>query len=208
MFWFQRPIVTQVKLPAFSRSADAAFVTAFKRLPKELSLEVTKALAVKVSSLVDSNKNHAYTEKWSGQMGAYIDMIQLLFSQSAAGLQHFYELLLARRLVRDRYASLSMERRMLAALPAMSKASLMLQDVESSAATMVSFRNYMVAQSDSAASFGSGCGPLAGAALNLVLTDGVRVKLLTKDVWPSFSVNLRSFQGVRLPPGRCSVLLL
>ena len=196
---------TQSKLPTFTRSVDAAFVTAFKRLPKELSLEVTKSLAVKVSSLVDSYKSHSHSGKWAGQMDDYVDMVQLLFSQSATGLQHFYELLLARRLLRNRHTSLSMERRMLAALPSFSKASLMLQDMESSTRAMALVRNGVLADADDAAVRGDGArdgpSPMRGAALQLVLTDSVHVTLLTKDVWPSFSVNQLSFQGIRLPSG-------
>ena len=61
-----------------SMSADSAFVTAFRRLPKEKSLELTKALVVRISSLVDSFKTVSMSRSWAQAMDSVTDLIQVL----------------------------------------------------------------------------------------------------------------------------------
>lgn len=58
-------------------STDLAFIAAFKRLPKERALEVTKALVVRISSLVDSYKAHSMSRAWAQSLQAITDLIQV-----------------------------------------------------------------------------------------------------------------------------------
>jgi hypothetical protein len=58
-------------------SADMAFETAFRRLPKEKSLELTKALVVRISSLIDAYKTHAMSRSWASAVDAITDLIQV-----------------------------------------------------------------------------------------------------------------------------------
>lgn len=60
-------------------SADLALVMAFRRLPKEKSLEITKALVVRVSSLIDSFKTHSTTRTWAQAIENVTDLIQVTF---------------------------------------------------------------------------------------------------------------------------------
>ena len=59
-------------------SADWAFVMAFRRLPKELSIELTKALVVRISSLIDSLKHFSISHKWSESIDKVVDLIQVI----------------------------------------------------------------------------------------------------------------------------------
>jgi hypothetical protein len=61
-------------------SADMAFETAFRRLPKEKSLELTKALVVRISSLIDAYKTHAMSRSWASAVDAITDLIQVISS--------------------------------------------------------------------------------------------------------------------------------
>lgn len=58
-------------------SADLALVMAFRRLPKEKALEITKALVVRVSSLVDSLKTHSMSRTWAQAIENVTDLIQV-----------------------------------------------------------------------------------------------------------------------------------
>ena len=55
------------------------------------------------------------------------DLIQVLFSQTSTEFQHFYEVLLAKRLLRCRYISLDIERQITFLLPALDKCVLMIR---------------------------------------------------------------------------------
>ena len=70
------------------------------------SFELTKALAVRISVLVDSHKQDYSCQMnnvWSDKVDAVTDLIQVLCNHTTAEFQHFYELLLARRLLKGRY---------------------------------------------------------------------------------------------------------
>lgn len=63
-----------------SMSADLAVVTAFRRLPKEKSLELTKALVVRVSSLIDSLKTESMSRSWAQAIENVTDLIQVEYN--------------------------------------------------------------------------------------------------------------------------------
>src|SRR3546814_13877876 len=63
--------------------------------------------------------------RWAKALELTTDLVQVLCSQAATDFQYFYELLMARRLLRARFLSLDIERQALSALPAMNKARLM-----------------------------------------------------------------------------------
>lgn len=58
-------------------SADLAFVMAFRRLPKEKSLELTKALVVRISTLIDSFKTLSMSRSWAQAVDNVTDLIQV-----------------------------------------------------------------------------------------------------------------------------------
>lgn len=58
-------------------SADLAFVMAFRRMPKEKSLELTKALVVRISTLIDSFKTRSMSRSWAQAVDNVTDLIQV-----------------------------------------------------------------------------------------------------------------------------------
>jgi hypothetical protein len=123
-------------------------------------------------------------------------VLQVLFTQSSAEFVHFYELLLARRLLRNRYISLSTEWRVLGLLPALSKSSLMIRDVEQTESSMHEFRNYVVDQIDFKGLV------LQRDTTELALSAGrLRVHVLTGDVWPTLWLRPLDYAPLRLPAG-------
>lgn len=113
-----------------SMSADLAFAVAYRRLPGECGVELAKALAVKLSTLLD----HSKSSSTGGNMNSthpplhqIADLIRVLFTQTSVEFQHFYEMLLARRLLKCKYSSLGNEREMIKLLPALDKSLLMIK---------------------------------------------------------------------------------
>ena len=121
-----------------SMSADFAFAVAYRRMPKESAVELAKAIAVRISSLLDRQKqslsqSQSLIESSEGALWCTVntitDLIRVIFTQTPTEFQHFYEVLLARRLLRTRYFSLERERHMLTLLPALDKGHLMIRCV-------------------------------------------------------------------------------
>ena len=135
-----------------SMSADLAFAVAYRQLPREVGVELAKALAVRISTLLDQHKQMTSdfttpappltTTTTAAVAGVAVgggrdsvwdslqhvaDLIQVLFSQTSTEFQHFYEVLLARRLLRCRYISLEIERKVTFLLPALDKCVLMIR---------------------------------------------------------------------------------
>jgi hypothetical protein len=112
-------------------SADLAFATAYRRLPNSEAVELAKSLAVSVSALLDVHKLPQIVScggnKWEEKLNNITDLVQVLFSQTSTEFQYFYEVLLARRLLRCRSISLKKEREVLHLLPAVDKSSLMIR---------------------------------------------------------------------------------
>ena len=127
-------------------SADLAFRVAYRRLKKRVCMELTKALSVRISMLLDSLRQDAVHREqgWSNALEQVADLVRVLCSETSAEFQHFYELLLARRLLRYRFISLPVERRVLELLPAMSKSAQMLHDIEQTEESMQRFKKYLL----------------------------------------------------------------
>jgi hypothetical protein len=184
------------------------------RLPKDVSIELIKALAVKISCLIDSFKLNSLSPRWEENIEKVTDITRVrfnlfsfihslknknkkvFFNQSSVEFQHFYELLLAKRLLRDRYISLSTERRVLSQLPASSKCDLMIKDIERSEITMDQFRLYLINRID----YMDLVIPsdISSVALS---SDSLCVNILTNSIWPSFWILPRSFSSLCLPSG-------
>ncbi len=60
-------------------SADLAFATTFRRLPEDISVKITKSLAVRISSLIDSLKQPAQRGIWGKTVDSIADLIQASF---------------------------------------------------------------------------------------------------------------------------------
>lgn len=58
-------------------TTDLAFVIAFKRLSKEQSIELTKALVVRISTLIDTYKTQSMTRFWADEVEKITDFIQV-----------------------------------------------------------------------------------------------------------------------------------
>ncbi|RYH32039.1 hypothetical protein EON65_01405 [archaeon] len=118
----------------------------------------------------------------------------MLFSQSASDFQHFYELLLARRLLKGRYLTLSMERKILNLLPAMSKGELMIHDVAQSMKLTDLFRSYFLKKVDYDGLL------VSNETIDLVLLPNrLTVNVLTASLWPSSLLAPLSFSSLCLP---------
>jgi hypothetical protein len=175
-------------------SADLAFATAFRRLSKSSSVELTKALVVRISSLIDVLKPHFLSSSWDQSIDALCDLLQVLFTQTSTEFQHFYELLLARRLLRFRFITLSTERRVLSLLPAMSRSGLMIRDLEQTSSSMARFRSHLLNRID---------------VMNLhvpehitklaLSSESLNIHILTSSVWPSFWISPSLCASLKLP---------
>jgi hypothetical protein len=124
-------ITDMASLSNSSINADLAFSVAFKRLSKEFAIKIAKALAVRISKLLDSLKfGMHYSESYNFSINQMADLIQVLCNDSSEDFEHYYEILLARRLLWGRYMSTQNERQVLRVLPAMIKSILMINDIE------------------------------------------------------------------------------
>eukprot|EP01031_Cornospumella_fuschlensis_P033700 gene33700-40768_t len=175
-------------------SADLAFGVAFRRLPKEVSLEITKVVTIQIALLVDALKINSGGWNWPSALDELVDIIQVLFSQSASDFQHFYELLLARRLLKGRYLTLNMEKKILNLLPAMSKGELMIHDVAQSLKLTDLFRSFFLKKVD----YGGLLVP--NETIDLVLLPNrLAINVLTASLWPSSLLAPLSFSSLSLP---------
>ncbi len=62
-------------------SAERAFEIAFRRLPKEIAFNLSKAIVVYLSSLVDALKSQQLLHQWSESMDAVVDLIKVSVSR-------------------------------------------------------------------------------------------------------------------------------
>jgi hypothetical protein len=58
-------------------STELAYAAAMRRLPKETALEITKALVVRISSLVDAFKTRTMSREWALAVDTVTDFIQV-----------------------------------------------------------------------------------------------------------------------------------
>jgi hypothetical protein len=120
-------------------------------LPQEVAVEVARALAVKISALLDLQKRsqgvtNDANRSWNSAEIA--DLIQVLFNQTSTDFQYFYEILLARRLLLCRYKSLDLEEVVLGTLPALDKGSLMIRDIHQSLPFLEKFQKHLFLRMD------------------------------------------------------------
>lgn len=175
-------------------SADLAFEMAFRRLQKDHSIAITKIIVVYLSSIIDSLKSPYSSADWQSSLDDVIDLIQVVFNQSSTEFQHYYELLLARRLLKGRYISLNTELRMLDLIPISNKCQLMVKDISLSAQYTDHFRSYLMEKID----YG-----------NLVLSDDnvdlcllpnrFMINVLTSSSWPPYLLSPNTYATLKLP---------
>eukprot|EP01041_Mallomonas_annulata_P000757 gene757-1443_t len=176
-------------------SADIAFEAAYRRLPVHISLELTKALAMRISSLLDASKLDVPHSQWAKTLNDTSDLIQVLCNQSTIEFQHFYELLLSRRLLRCRFLSLSTEKKALASLPAMSKSETMIRDIEQTPQHMVNFQKFLMNRIDFQGLF------LDAGTLSLAFSeDCLNIHIITASMWPCTYLSTMEFKSLILPP--------
>ena len=186
--------------PLCRSTPEKAFGTAFSRLRKERAVEVAKALAIFVSGLLDAFKQEQQESSagWGTDLKDVSDILRVLYGQASEQFQDFhffYELLLARRLLRSRYLSLDMERQTLRLLPEMPKSLLMITDVSRTAQTMTAFQRFLLGRLDRGE-----LPPAAGAsARSLVFSGCLRLHTLSGSIWPTIWVSPLQFSGLKLP---------
>jgi hypothetical protein len=121
-------------------------------LPKDIAVELARALAVKISVLLDLQKRAsqvvANDANKSWNTAEISDLIRVLFNQTSTEFQYFYEILLARRLLLCRYKSLDLEELVLGTLPALDKGSLMIRDIHQSLPFLKIFQKHLFARMD------------------------------------------------------------
>jgi hypothetical protein len=120
-------------------------------LPKEVAVELARALAVKISALLDVQKRSQVVANDSNKTwnsAEIADLIQVLFNQTSTEFQYFYEILLARRLLLCRYKSLDLEGRILRTIPALDKGPLMIRDIEQSLPLLKKFQRHLFTRMD------------------------------------------------------------
>eukprot|EP00981_Chlorochromonas_danica_P000629 scaffold143_cov173-Ochromonas_danica.AAC.5 len=182
-----------------ARSASLAFGMAFRRLPKEVALELAKAAAIRLSALVDTLKSidsSSAQGSWSQELDELIELVQALFGSSSADFQHFYELLLARRLLKNRYLTLNTERQILTLLPTVAKGEMMIHDIEQSLCSTEKFRSYFLRKVDHLQL------QVEDKVMDLVLMPNrLIVNVLTASLWPSSVLAPLSFSSLNLPQG-------
>ena len=145
-------------------------------------------------------------ESWSEELEKITDLVSALYSGSgnSADFQYYYELLLARRLLRARYISLPTELHALQRLPAVHRAETMLRDVAMAGSAMDRFLLFLLRRLDAGDGefkgadehefTGSYTSPsstscsrfatLPQAARNLLFSHNVTVLCLTATAWP------------------------
>lgn len=64
----------------FVLAPSKAFACAYRRLPEDLYMELTKALAVRLAMLLDSKKAGSRTDNWSEQIESLTEFIQVILS--------------------------------------------------------------------------------------------------------------------------------
>lgn len=177
-----------------SINADLAFTAAFKRLSKEFAIKIAKALAVRISKLLDSLKlGIQYSESWNFSINQMADLIQVLCNDSSEDFEHYYEILLARRLLWGRYMSTQNEKTCLQLLPAMTKSHLMIKDIEKTSRQMSYFRKFLLTRSDQKELV------IPEKMKTLVFDNGNFVfHILAGTVWQSVLVSPLSYSSLKL----------
>jgi len=180
-----------------SINADLAFSAAFKRLSKEFAIKIAKALAVRISKLLDSLKfGMHYSESYNFSINQMADLIQVLCNDSSEDFEHYYEILLARRLLWGRYMSTQNERQVLRVLPAMIKSTLMINDVEKTSEQMTFFRKFLLTRLDQKEL------QLPETMKTLMFDNGkFDVHVLAGTVWQSALVSPLSYCSLKLDAG-------
>ncbi len=204
-------------------SADLAFMMAYKRLKRSVCLEIAKALAVRISTLLDEvNSKNSIEEKvstpylynessemilsdenWSLALQRVVELVQVLCSHMSTEFEHFYELLIARRLLRYRFISLQLERRVLAMLPAMKKSESMIRDIEQTMRSMHRFRAHVLTGIDLENITDYPKGDMSNLTFERNSAEdaySLNIHVLSGTVWPSCWISSTKFCTLLLPP--------
>lgn len=120
--------------------------------------------------------------------------MQAMCTERSVEFLHFYQTLLSLRLLRGRWVSLDTERQVLHCLPAMSRADLMLRDIQVSGGLIAPFKKFLFNRVNS--------GELLlepGVAELVTADEGVSVQTLCNSVWPSTCVKCTAYSTMRIP---------
>lgn len=208
-------------------SADKAFQSISTRINKESYVKLSKALAVRISSLLDnvwvSQTFFVGTlSKWRQSVLEICSLITLVVNNQTSEFGHYYELLLARRLLRGRFVSIQEEEWTLSYLPALNRAAAMIEDIKSSAEIFADFRNRLLKRSfelepsltrpslTRLKRAGEGSNNTANSenakTMTQILTtllqtpDCFQINVVSRSVWQSSWVNSQTYSTLILPP--------
>lgn len=179
-------------IPSCLLAPDRVFNARSRQLKYDAFVELSKALAVSLSSLLDTHSCLLQRSKWASKVSVTVDVINMVVNSTAHEFGHFYRLLLARRLLRGRFSSIEDEEAILARLPAMTRVQSMLDDVKSTRAVMVAFRRQLLKRSNA----------LRGSGVDRLFSDvdAFQINVISRAVWNSSWVSTEAYRGLKLPP--------
>jgi hypothetical protein len=174
-------------------SADIAFENAYRRLPRDASIDFSRSICICLSSNVDESFSQSAEFNNCESMDNIVDIVNVLFHRNSAEFQHFYEILLARRLIKCRAVSHILEKNLIRELPSVSKGDLMLHDVFQSMKYTSDMRSHFLNRMD------RNNVEFSDAIVRLVLQEkNFSLNVLTASVWPSFLVSPMQYANLRL----------
>jgi len=179
---------------AFQMTGQAAFQVAYRRLQRELAVDVMDQVAVFLNTLLDTSRTDLAVPLQQQRMEhleKIADLVEVFRSQE--DLSYFYEFLLAERLLRARYFSLRFEKWILGLVDTarmMGRAHRMLDDMGKSVQINEDLRSYVLKERRHLQPASSE----AKEALSLVLSKSFTVSLISHDAWPGKAIPKISFE--------------
>jgi hypothetical protein len=175
-------------------SVEKAFTSSYRRLSMNEAYELTKILAIYISILMDSTKQDCFSRGWQDAMDSTTKLIRILYDNLSIEFQHFYELLLARRLLKNRYFSITTESQTLHELPAMNSAHSMLLNIHATSFAMDDFRNYLLYRVDIDQT------KYSDEFLHFTFkSDSLQIHCLSSSLWPSSLISPLPYAGLAMP---------
>jgi hypothetical protein len=122
-------------------TTELSLIQLSQNLKQNQLLELSKSLAIYIDTIMDVSKSPYLTRKlFLLKYNLSITFVNLMINIDNNDFPHFYELLLARRLLRNRFISINDERNLLNHIPAMNNSRLMLYNYDFSIDYMMKFK--------------------------------------------------------------------
>lgn len=122
-------------------TTELSLIQLSRNLTQIQLVEFSKALAVYIDVIMDVSKSPYLSRKqFLIKYNISIIFVNLMINTDNNEFRHFFELLLARRLLRNRYICIEDERNLLKSIPAMNNSNLMLYNYDYSVDYMIKFK--------------------------------------------------------------------